>query len=231
MVPNATAVHFSETDTPLPQGLKYFDGFLADSEAAAVLKFIDAQKWDNALSRRVQEYGYTYHSQPPALAVAMCSKGKKAGGAGERTTPIPAEFGAVCKRLVERGLLCRPPEQVIVNEYMPGQGIGAHVDHTKFFGEEIVSISLLSDIVMTFHPVNRGAGLSAACGQSVPAVHLLLKPNSCLSLSGDARYEWTHGIANRKNDTVGLGMSARRIERARRVSLTFRHMLGGDGHK
>lgn len=135
--------------------------------------------------------------------------------------------------------MSRLPEQLIINEYEPGtfvkralldltfflhvgQGIGAHTDHTTHFGEEIVSISLLTDAVMTFESVQAKVQVSTSDDASLsPAVDLLLRRNSCVALSGDARHKWMHSIAKRKTDYI----CGRTIRRTRRLSLTFRHML------
>lgn len=50
---------------------------------------------------------------------------------------------------------------------------------------------------------------------------MLLEPRSLVLLSGEASYNWQHGIAARKSDLYG-GI---RLERLRRVSLTFRKVL------
>jgi alkylated DNA repair dioxygenase AlkB len=47
---------------------------------------------------------------------------------------------------------------------------------------------------------------------------LLLSPRSLLVLSDEARYQWQHGIARRKSDR----WHGQRIERGRRLSVTFR---------
>jgi len=206
------ALYWSEAGTGLPDGLTYRDEFVSAAEAAAIMKFIDAQPWVATIyTRRVQEYGYTYHTSP---AVA---------NAGAATTPIPPAFSTLCARLVERGLMTRPPDQMIINEYTVGQGIGDHVDHVGQFADEIVSLSLLSDVVMSFHPARTAAAAAAA---DTP-VHLLLRANSALALRGPARYEWTHGIAKRTSDVIGLRAGTKPVPRARRVSLTFRHMRHG----
>jgi alkylated DNA repair dioxygenase AlkB len=146
--------------------------------------------------------------------------------------------------------MSRPPDQLIVNEYIPGQGIGDHVDHTKLFGQEVVSISLLSDVVMTFRPTlttrpqskpqpqaqqkdNSSAPVTGetSCASSArppaqQAVHLLLRANSAVALTGESRYRWTHSIAKRKVDIViGPQRKAKKAPRSRRISLTFRHRL------
>ena len=41
-------------------------------------------------------------------------------------------------------------DQMIVNEYEPGQGINPHIDNTTLFRDTIVSVSLGSPTVMVF---------------------------------------------------------------------------------
>lgn len=50
---------------------------------------------------------------------------------------------------------------------------------------------------------------------------LYLQPRSLILLSGAARYQWTHAIPARKSDNV----NGFKIERERRVSLTFRSVI------
>lgn len=106
--------------------------------------------------------------------------------------------------------MAREADQVIVNEYQPGQGISAHVDCVPCFGPVVAAISLGSACVMDFtHPTD---GKKAA-------VHLA--PGSLCVMTGPARYDWRHSIAARKSDP-GAGA---RIPRSRRVSVTFRTVL------
>lgn len=51
---------------------------------------------------------------------------------------------------------------------------------------------------------------------------LYLPPRSLLILSGEARYKWSHGISQRKLDKVDGEL----LHRARRISLTFRQVIG-----
>jgi alkylated DNA repair dioxygenase AlkB len=50
---------------------------------------------------------------------------------------------------------------------------------------------------------------------------LLLMPGSLLVLSGEARYQWQHEIRGRKVDH----WEGKKMERLRRVSLTFRKVI------
>ena len=99
------------------------------------------------------------------------------------------------------------PNQLIVNEYQPGQGISPHVDREDQFGETVISLSLGSQITMDFIKKDTREKVS-----------LLLDPRSLVVLSGEARHEWMHGIPGRLSDEV----EGERITRTRRVSLTFR---------
>ncbi len=86
------------------------------------------------------------------------------------------------------------PEQAIVNEYMPGQGIGMHADAASF-GPVIVSLSLAADQAMRFRrgtvrPYQRD-GLD---GDEI----VTLPRRSALVLTGRARTNWMHGICRRQ---------------------------------
>ena len=122
--------------------------------------------------------------------------------------PLPDWLSPLCKRLLCDGYFSRHPDQVIVNEYLPGQGISAHIDCIPCFGKTIASLSLGSHCVLELsneeskHPI-------------------LLERCSLLILSKDARYYWKHSIPARKTDRH-LGVT---YPRERRISLTFRSVL------
>jgi alkylated DNA repair dioxygenase AlkB len=172
------------------QGLAVWHDFISVEEEQTLLEQIDTQPWDTSLSRRTQHYGYKYNY------------GNKE--ATERADPFPAWVEPIVDRLLERGVLpFGRPDQLIVNEYQPGQGIYPHVDHVQYFCDGIASLSLGSQVVMDFVRTD--------------AKHeCTLLPRSVLTLHGAARYDWRHGIAARKSDHG--------IKRGRRVSLTFRKM-------
>jgi alkylated DNA repair dioxygenase AlkB len=52
-------------------------------------------------------------------------------------------------------------------------------------------------------------------------VAIVLEPRSLLVLRGEARYQWTHGIAKRQQDNVNGTV----IARERRLSVTFRNVM------
>lgn len=80
------------------------------------------------------------------------------------------------------------------------------------FDDFIISLSLGSDIVMEFKKDN--------CHNSV-----LLKSRSLLIMSGESRYDWTHGITPRKFDLINTVDGPDVICRGTRISITFRRVV------
>jgi alkylated DNA repair dioxygenase AlkB len=164
---------------------------LIDEESALV-------PWRNDLRRRVKHYGYKYDYKTREISQ------------DDKLADLPAWAQRIGKRLTMNGYFSSPPDQMIINEYLPGQGISAHVDRDTCFGDSVASISLGSDIVMDFSSLD-----SQETGQ------ILLPSRSAIILAGAARFRYTHGIAARKRDILA-GIS---LTRARRVSLTFRTVI------
>jgi alkylated DNA repair dioxygenase AlkB len=101
------------------------------------------------------------------------------------------------------------PDQIIVNEYQPGQGITSHIDRDTCFGPVVASLSIGSDAVMDFRSPEGKLG------------SLLLRSCSLVILTNEARYRWQHSIPGRKRDAIA-GLE---FVRDRRVSLTFRTVV------
>lgn len=173
-------------------------GFLTPDEASRVVAHIDAAAWSGDLRRRVQHYGFRYDYKARSIDESM------------RTLPLPPWAVSVGNRLVKRGLFPAVPDQLIVNEYMPGQGIAAHVDCVPCFGAVVASVSLLSPCVMNFTSV-----------RGTEAIDVDLAPGSVVVLSGRSRYDWKHAIAARMSDRVDGVVRPR----ARRISATFRTVI------
>jgi alkylated DNA repair dioxygenase AlkB len=167
----------------------------------ALLALVDANSWSDVLKRRVQHYGFQYDYKSRNLAPAaappipdLCL---------ELATNLRTKCGLPSTTPMERQF-----DQLIVNEYVPGQGISAHTD-ASVFGACIVSVSLNSGVIMRFSRANHAS------------VDVWLPPRSAVFLTGDARRLWKHAIAAVKSDK-GHGA------RSRRVSLTFRTLLSLD---
>jgi len=179
-------------------GLAYIRSYLSHREQTGLLDWIDRSPWSADLRRRVQHYGFRYDYRRKTIEKSVM------------LGPMPGWAQELADRLHCDGLVARRLNQLIVNEYLPGQGIAHHVDCEACFADQIVSLSLGSSCVLTLR--------LAKTHEQVP---LLLEPGSLLVLAKEARFKWTHGIAARKTDVVGGRVVARR----RRVSLTYRTVL------
>ena len=180
-------------------GLSYIPQYIGLDHHDRLMETVDKQLWRNDLTRRTQHYGYVYDYRAKTVDISMYL--------GE----LPVWLQDMAKHLYDDGLISEIPDQVIINEYQPGQGIADHVDCMPCFGDVIFSLSLGSSVVMDLK-------------QAGKTVQILLEPCSLLVLSGEARYKWTHGIPKRKQDNF-VGQI---INRKRRISLTFRKVIVSD---
>ena len=187
---NLNLFDIDEQALPEIDGLEYTPDFISAEEESTLFAQIDQQPWLNDLKRRVQHYGYKYDYKARTV-----TPDSYLGELPEWLMPIIAK-------------LPFQPDQAIVNEYLPGQGISAHIDCQPCFGDTIASLSLGSAAMMQFAKDEQKA-------------ELYLASRSLITLSRTARYQWTHAIPTRKSDII----NGHKIQRARRVSVTFRTML------
>jgi len=186
------------SDEPTIPGLIYEAEFLSPDEEKVLLSRINAERWITDLRRRVQHYGWRYDYKARRIDPGMYL-GK-----------LPEWLDDVSARLLARGWFDQLPDQVIVNEYLPGQGIAAHTDCVPCFGPTLASVSLLSDVLMDFENPRTKERHSRR-----------LERRSIAVLQGDARYLWRHGISARLKDIY----QSKNWIRSRRVSLTFRTVI------
>ena len=179
-------------------GLTYISDYITAEQEAELIAIIDQQPWLNDLKRRVQHYGYKYD-----YTARRVTSDLKLGD-------LPDWVMGYCNELHQKQLYPQVPDQVIVNEYQPGQGIASHIDCVPCFREAIASISLGSPCIMDF--------VHSKTNEKLP---VLLEPRSLFVLNGDARYVWKHGIASRKTDKI----TGNKISRGRGISITFRKVI------
>lgn len=197
-VHNDLSAYTVVTESAKIVGLKYIVDFIDHDTHDQILSQVDASPWLSDLKRRVQHYGYKYDYKSRIINYSM------------RIGPLPVWAEKLAVQLCQRGLMKEMADQLIVNEYLPGQGIANHVDCVPCFTDTIASLSLGSSCVMNF--------TNKQTEQSIP---IWLEPRSLVVLQDEARYAWTHGIASRKSDPF----QGRTIQRSRRVSLTFRKVI------
>jgi alkylated DNA repair dioxygenase AlkB len=180
------------------KGLQYVPDFVTSETETMLIAAIDAHPWMDTLKRRVQHYGYIYDYRKRTVEKEMYLGG------------LPEWGQRLAEQFQNAGFTSWRADQVIVNEYFPGQGIAAHIDCEPCFEDTIFSLSLGSACVMDFTRVSDN--------YHEP---LLLERGSLLVMAEESRYDWKHGIAARKSDA----WQGKTLERGRRLSLTFRKVI------
>ncbi len=179
-------------------GADYQSAFISPDEESILIDAIDHQHWSNELRRRVQHYGFRYDYK------------ERIASEEQRIGDMPEWVVFLCERLVTQGVFPTRPDQLIVNEYKPGQGIAPHTDR-NCFGPVVASVSIGSDCMMDIYRTP---------GSRADSFRITLKRRSLLILRGLARERWQHGIRPNKSDF----QNNQKIPRKRRLSLTFRTM-------
>jgi alkylated DNA repair dioxygenase AlkB len=179
-------------------GMKYIANFLNEEEEKELLWQIETEKWQNDLKRQVQHFGYKYDYSKKLVDKSM------------KIENIPAWSLSIIEKMRQDGVCNVDFDQLIINKYLPGEGISKHIDCVHCFEDTIISISLGSNCIMSFENSN-----------TCEKVNKYLERRSLLLLTGDARYIWTHSIPARKKDLYNGNL----INRDTRISLTFRKVI------
>ena len=182
----------------IPPSATYIANYVGEAAEAELVASIDAAPWRDDLRRRVQHYGFRYDYKARRIT------------ADSYLGPLPEWLATVASRLQRQGVFEDVPDQVIVNEYLPGQGIARHIDCEPCFGDTIASLSLGSPCTMEFADTRSDEERSQR-----------LERGSLLILKGESRFQWQHGIPARKSDRVEGAV----VPRGRRISLTFRNVI------
>ncbi|QXV63701.1 alpha-ketoglutarate-dependent dioxygenase AlkB [Mucilaginibacter sp. 21P] len=176
-------------------GFTLFKDYIDQMQEVLLLKKIDDQPWIVDYARRLQYYGYRNELEKPYALV-------------EFPVPMPDLLRQLAQRIHDEGILQNMPDQVIINEYVPGEGIKPHKDR-NYFENQICGVNLGSDCIMRF------------IGPDYEVNDILIPRRSVYLMQDDARYKFSHGIAPRKKDVVD-GVATLR---ERRVSITYRKVI------
>ncbi|WP_053058294.1 alpha-ketoglutarate-dependent dioxygenase AlkB [Pedobacter sp. BMA] len=179
-------------ETSIP-GLFLFPDFIDEELEKQLLSEIDNQIWAVDYSRRLQYYGYRNELESPYDLIPF-------------PVPIPPKIYQLSEKLVSTGTLQYQPDQVIINEYVPGEGIKPHKDRA-YYENQICGVNLGSGCVMRFI---KGANLEV--------IDVEIPRRSMYIMQDDSRKKWSHGIPPRKKDKLNGEFQ----HRQRRVSITYR---------
>lgn len=180
-------------------GLELYPNFIKEKEEKALIKSIDNSPWINDLKRRVQHYGYKYDYRARKIDNSLYL--------GE----LPNWCKVIYQKMIDEKIINFIPDQAIINEYEVGQGISSHIDCEPCFGDTIISLSLGSSCIMNFEKELN----------SKNKIGVFVQPRTLLVMKNESRYNWYHGIPQRKTDKFNKEI----IKRERRISITFRKVI------
>lgn len=185
------------------EGYSCIKGFLNPRLCENLILKIDEYPWKYSggpTSRRVQHYGYRYDYKKRSVDVT------------DFLGDMPRFLDLVCQAAVQNNVFEVKPDQVILNEYLPGQGISPHIDCQPCFQDTIGTITLGSGCLMNFRNVLTGE-----------LQERYLEVGDLHILKGESRYIWTHDIRQVKEDRYNGEI----ISRGRRISITLRNVILG----
>lgn len=190
-------------------GLYYFDVTLDENYKKKLYDWFESEEFSKKLfsvknasgktsdkSRKVAQFGYSYDYQK-----------KKS----EKIEDIP-EIVRELRTYIKKTWKDCPSDiemkmnQCIINVYEAGQGISAHIDDTKLFGDTIVCFTF-GETGRTMEFLNKGKIIEK----------IYTKPNSMYVMTNDFRYKYPHQMSKRKTDSEG--------KRGKIISITFRQVL------
>jgi alkylated DNA repair dioxygenase AlkB len=187
-------------ETAVP-GLFLYPDFIDEIREEQLLEEIEQQKWVVDYSRRLQYYGYRNELEKPYDLISF-------------PVPIPPQIYQLSQELSEQNVLLYQPDQVIINEYAPGEGIKPHKDR-NYYENQICGVNLGSGCIMKFIK-----------GKNLEVIDVEIPRRSLYVMQDDARKKWNHGIPPRKKDIINGSVQ----HRERRVSITYRKVKPAKVH-
>lgn len=193
----------------------YVSEFISDNEEKVILSNIygvPKPKWTQLSNRRLQNWGGIPHNK------------------GMIAESIPPWLDKYLERIHNLNLMDgKRPNHILINEYLPGQGIMPHLDG-DLFHSTITTISVGSHIILNFFKPTTDNDKTIE-----PVFSFLLEPRSLLVLQDKLFSYYLHGIEEIYEDildasVVNLHMCSNKyvkeskIKRETRVSLTIRHV-------
>jgi alkylated DNA repair dioxygenase AlkB len=158
-----------------PEGFRYHpDLITADEEAELIghlaqLQFEPFDFHGHLAHRQVVGFGYRYDYSSRTV--------RRAPAIPDFLQPLRQKIG------VFSGVEAEAFQQVLINEYKPGAGIGWHKDKPYF--EHVVGVSLSAPCLFRFRK---------KVGEGWERISLPIEPRSAYLMTGPSRHVWEHSI-------------------------------------
>ncbi len=172
-------------------GFTLISDFITAEQESALINELDRQPWLIDYQRKLQYFGYRNELESPYDLV-------------EFPLAFPPLIKELSEEIIHRKIMDLQPDQVIINEYLPGQGIRPHKDR-DYFENQICGVNLGSGCVMRFT-------------KGKETVDFEVPRRSLYIMQDDARKKWNHSIPPRKKDVI----NGETTMRGRRISVTYR---------
>lgn len=169
----------------LLNGLTLIENYINEEEEINLIDFINNE-----------HYGYNYNKY----------KSSKINYIDE----LPNVYHKYISKILNDKYISEKPDKIIINRYLPGEGMSEHIDKPNIFKNKIYSLSLGSGCTMIFENKDNNE-----------IKNIYIPPKTLLIMEDDSRYKYTHSIKSIKYDIVNNN----EIKRKTRYSITFRNMI------
>ncbi|XP_059473180.1 alpha-ketoglutarate-dependent dioxygenase alkB homolog 6 [Neocloeon triangulifer] len=214
-----------------PPTIHYIPDFITEFEEQSLMKQIQnapKPKWTQLSRRRLQNWGGLPHPK------------------GMIAESLPEWLTKSVDKVAQLELFGgNKPNHVLINEYLPGQGIMAHTDGPLFY-PTVTTITCGSHTLLDFFTPRTDDELDVRSDQTEnkscdsarePVVSLLLEPRSLVIVQDEMYNKMLHSIAERGFDEISSDKKIANLhlcsetyaqkgscERGTRYSLTIRHV-------
>ncbi|KAK2588763.1 hypothetical protein KPH14_001643 [Odynerus spinipes] len=202
----------------IPESAQYIPNFITEEEEREIIKNVNSvplPKWTQLSHRRLQNWGGIPHPK------------------GMIAEQIPNWLNTYISKVTSLNIFEaeKQPNHVLINEYLPGQGIMAHSDGPLFY-PTVTTITCGSHTLLDFYKRNDIMELQ----QPELNFSLLLERRSLLILKGELYHDYLHAIAETCTDTISRKTvknldicmeqytEGQVLQRGTRLSLTIRHV-------
>lgn len=242
-----------------PATAYYIPSFLSKQDEEAILAQIDntpKPKWTQLSHRRLINYGGVPHKNgmiTEEMPIWLKDKVAQLNNLGENKT-IENKMKLPCNKLIQCFVLFLgvfgdvKANHVLVNEYLPGQGIMAHSDG-PLFHPVISTVSCGSHTILQFYEetqanenhtngnIEINDTQAAINAYRKPVCQLLIEAGSLVVLKDDMYKKYLHSIEEISSDLITSDIAnidrcavefkdkiGKTVERGRRISLTIRNV-------